>query len=165
MEYKHITKLNQRDATIRNLVNSLVLGMIVALFITRLVVPTVVSGNSMYPTLENKNLILVNVLNTTPKKSDIIVFEPNRIEGILIKRVIATEGDHLEVKSGEVYINKEKVHEEYIEGEWVFGDYEGVIPSGYMYVMGDNRNYSYDSRDMGLVDTNSIKGKLLFKIK
>ena len=85
----------------------------------------------------------------------------------LIKRVIAVEGDSIEITNGEVFLNGEKLEENYINGSDTFGDIIiEKIPKGKVFVMGDNRGNSLDSRDsqIGLVDTKDIKGKAILKI-
>lgn len=154
----------QNEATTKELIISLALGIIIALFITRIVIFTTVIGHSMHPTYNDKDIIIVNVLNKKPKNGDIVIFKLNNHNEDLIKRVMAIEGDYLEIREGQIYINNTKIDEPYIKSKWNYGNYSGTIPKGYMYVMGDNRDASYDSRDIGLININSIKGKVILKI-
>lgn len=105
------------------------------------------------------------------KRGDIIVFvspEEWNIAGddgdppSLVKRVIAVGGDHLELKNGnEVYVNGKLITEPYINTPVTipYPDFDEVIPSGYVFCMGDNRDSSTDSRDHGFVPLNRIVGK------
>ena len=83
-----------------------------------------------------------------------------------IKRIIAVEGDHIEIKDGKVYLNGEELQEDYLDdgvttnmGTYgVFSDV--VVPEGYVFVMGDNRDHSTDSRSFGCVPVEKIEGKV-----
>ena len=83
-----------------------------------------------------------------------------------IKRIIAVEGDHIEIKDGKVYLNGEELQENYLdEGvETTMGTYgvysDIVVPEGYVFVMGDNRNHSTDSRCFGCIPVSKIEGKV-----
>lgn len=84
-----------------------------------------------------------------------------------IKRVIAVEGDHVLIENGKVYINGELQHEEYLaEGVTTekTGDfYDLTVPEGYIFVMGDNRSQSVDSRVFGCIPLDKVEGKVLFR--
>lgn len=83
-----------------------------------------------------------------------------------IKRIIAVEGDFLEIKSGKVYINGEELEEEYLpEGTTTkTGYYNSItIPEGYVFVMGDNRENSVDSRSFGCIPVEKIEGKVILR--
>lgn len=92
------------------------------------------------------------------------VIELNKIS--LIKRVIAVEGDYVEIKDGKVYINGEQLQENYLpEGTVTKGGYYNNIrvPQGYVYVMGDNRAESVDSRKFGCIPLEKIEGKVILR--
>ncbi len=86
-----------------------------------------------------------------------------------IKRVIGVSGDHIKIENGNVYLNGNLLEEEYLEEgtktEMVFdGFYDNVIvPDGYVYVLGDNRSASIDSRKFGCIPIKRIEGKALFR--
>ena len=92
-------------------------------------------------------------------------FSPEMRDNRLIKRVIGVPGDILEIKNGDVYINYLQLDERYIKG--ITFPYRTVekttIPEGKVFVMGDNRENSNDSRSFGLVELNSIEGKASFR--
>ena len=128
-----------------------------------------VVGSSMVPTLHNGDKMLVSGLLYKPKVGDIVIFkkaeyDPNRA---LVKRVIATEGQeiNMDFANGIVYIDGEPIAEDYIN-ELTFNklDFIGpkTVPEGCVFVMGDNRNASTDSRDkrIDMVDTRTILGKV-----
>lgn len=150
------------------------ISLVLAFLIVQVVKPTIVSGESMYPTLNNKDYLILNRLSYKfgdIKRGDIIVFktdlkQDNGKEKDLIKRVIATEGDHLVIKDSKVYLNDKLIDEPYIDNAYTSGDIDIVIPGGKVFVMGDNRENSKDSRseDVGLVDENDILGEVMVRL-
>ena len=134
---------------------------------------TVVDGSSMDRTLANGQHLIISDFLYTPKNGDIVVFQPLNAESNapLIKRIIATEGQTFEMRGGTVYVNGVAVSEPYVflDGEIAAGyrDYpETLIPEGYVFVLGDHRNNSKDSRydEIGLVDVRSILGRVILRI-
>ena len=130
-----------------------------------------VDGQSMEPTLINTDKVIVTNLFYTPENGDVVVIShAEHYDDPLVKRVIATEGQTLKIDfaTNEVFVNGELVEENYIQGTTIEGDTEipEVIPEGKVYVMGDNRSNSLDSRyeKIGLVDEDSIIGKAQFVI-
>ncbi len=166
-------------------IKAILLALVLAFAITSFVSGTKVHGTSMNPTLEHEDFLIV-FKNKNIKPGDIVIVDTNLeiserdLEGLnpitklkmgktksLIKRVIAVEGDSIEITNGEVFLNGEKLEENYINGSDTFGDIIiEKIPKGKVFVMGDNRGNSLDSRDsqIGLVDTKDIKGKAILKI-
>ena len=137
-----------------------------------------VSGDSMFPTLNDKEQIILQSVYTKPVSGDIVVTaQPSlapEIEDVLVKRVIATEGQTVRFelnsdgKTFSAYVDDVKLDEPYINGEMItVRDYTGpvTVPEGYVYVMGDNRNFSADSRDdrVGMIREEYIMGKVVYK--
>lgn len=124
-----------------------------------------VDGESMLPSLKPGEFIVVNRLAykfENPARGDVIVFRfPRDLEQEFIKRVIGLPGDMLKISRGIVYVNGVEMTEDYIaapagfQGEW-------VVPPDAVFVMGDNRNNSSDSRDWGSVPFEDIIGKAVF---
>ncbi len=155
-------------------IQSLMSALIICVFVFLFVVHVVdVSGSSMWPTLHDGDKMLVSDLFYKPEKGDVIVFktdtyDPNKA---LVKRVIATEGDEISIDfdRGIVYINGSPIEEDYI-AELTRNklDFIGpqTVPEGCIFVMGDNRNASTDSRkkEIGMVDTRMILGKVHYVI-
>lgn len=160
------SKLNKNF--VFEVIDCILTGIVIAFLITRIFVPTVVLGNSMHPTLLNNERLFVNKLayvfeGKTPKRNDIIVFTPGNNENILyIKRVIAVEGDTIAIKDNKVYVNSVEIKEPYLKEKMNTPDIEEQkINKGYVFVMGDNRNNSADSRIIGPIHIDSILGKLI----
>lgn len=125
-----------------------------------------VNGESMMPTLQNGDWLTVSAVTTEVERGDIVVVtQPNALNEPLIKRVIAKGGDtiNIDFTTGTVTVNGKVQNEPYIaELTARKGDFKGetVIPEGYLFVMGDNRNNSLDSRfdTIGLIDERYVLG-------
>ena len=85
---------------------------------------------------------------------------------LLIKRVIAIPGDRIVITEGEIYINENKLEESYVADKYTMGNVDLIVPENEIFVMGDNRGDSLDSRDgiLGLVDFNTVIGKAFIRI-
>lgn len=145
------------------LVSSIVIVVAIFTFLFRVVA---VSGPSMETTLMSEDRIVLTNLFYDPKPGDIVVMSHGaEFQEPLVKRVIAVEGQVVNINSsGEVYVDNKKLEEPYIRGALTFPgaqSYPLEIPEGYVFVMGDNRTVSLDSRshEVGLIDTRNIIGK------
>lgn len=125
-----------------------------------------VSGPSMNPTLYDGNLfVAADIKICQIKKGDIICIDSVILEETIIKRVIGVEGDVINFTKDSVFVNGKKIDEPYITDNPVYDpDYNVTVPKGYVFVMGDNRNISADSREIGCVSVKEIVSKYLFKI-
>jgi signal peptidase I len=125
-----------------------------------------VEGQSMAPTLEDQDRLIVNKLVYRigePRRGDIVMlYYPLNPDKSFVKRVIAEEGDSVRIVEGRVYVNDVPLHDEYVPNEYRSHDDWGpeVIPDGYYFVMGDHRNNSSDSRHWGMVPKKYIIGKV-----
>lgn len=151
---------------------ALAIVVILFTFIFRIVS---VSGPSMQPTLHSDDRIVLSSLFYTPQNGDIVVItQPNSHDNEpLIKRVIAVEGQTIDIdaETNSVTVDGVKLNESYtLEQELNSSgnayEYPITIPKGKVFVMGDNRNDSFDSRDagLGMVDEKYIMGKAVFRI-
>ena len=132
-----------------------------------------VDGHSMVPTLQDGDRLLVlnSMLYHDYQHGDIVILKKNEVFGEkpIVKRIIATEGQSVDIdfSTGSVYVDDVLLKEDYIN-ELTFTE-EGTefpltVPEGSIFVMGDNRNHSNDSRDsrLGTVDTRYVIGKAVF---
>jgi signal peptidase I len=136
--------------------------------------PFQVSGDSMFPTFKNGEYILTNLISLRlgkPERGDVIVFvAPVDHEKDFIKRVIGLPGDSVMLHQGFVYLNGKKLDESaYLGpnvrtygGSFMKEDTPVTVPTGEYIVMGDNRPYSSDSREWGLLTRGAIIGKSFF---
>ncbi len=148
------------------------IGVMLTIF-SLLVRPALVNGVSMLPTLrDGEQLALWQVGYHDPDYGDIVVVDtPQLEEKVIVKRVIGKAGDTIDInfQTGEVRRNGEVLEEPYIKEPTAL--YEGVdfpvqVPEGCLFVMGDNRNNSKDSRnpEIGMVDTRRVMGKVVFRL-
>lgn len=149
---------------------TITISLLAALLITTFALPTIVYGTSMAPTLDSYDLLLINKLlykveNLTHGDIVVFKFEPEGMN--MIKRVIGIEGDTVEINNGIIYVNGTELEEGYIYDTDISSkDLKIVVPKGKIFVLGDNRNNSRDSRDkdIGTVGEDVIVGKAYFRL-
>lgn len=152
----------------------LVALVVVTMLLTFVFRQVTVSGGSMENTLQNNDRLIISNLFYEPQVGDIVVISHGQKYATpLIKRVIATEGQTLSIdfETGDVVVDGVLLDEPYTNGPTIRVNQNpmevpSVIPEGYVYVMGDHRNASLDSRsaDVGLINKNDIMGKAEFRI-
>lgn len=153
-----------------SVITALVAVVLLISFILRIVT---VSGYSMEPTLDDGDRVLISHLFFEPKTGDVVVLDSDEYPQTLIKRMIATEGQIVNIDSatGKVSVDGVELDEDYIAaaidedhmGDW---DYPVTVPPGKVFVMGDNRNKSTDSRfiTVGLIDERYVIGKVYLRL-
>ena len=152
-----------------------VLTLCAVLFLTVFVMRhTVVDGASLENTLHDGKHLLISDLFYEPSRGDIVVFQSKDIEGIttpIVKRIIAVGGDKVAMKNGVVYLNGEPLDEPYVKRDGCkksFGEIlnfeEITVSEGHVFVLGDHRDNSSDSRIFGEIDARCILGRAYFCI-
>ena len=161
---------------------AIVITMTIFMFFGRL---TTVDGQSMNNTLAHGEVLLVTNIGKAPERGAIVVFQSpgSHLKAPIVKRIIATEGETVDIDFDNwiVYVNGEPLYtdengnptrEPYVNYEnsrmhQYDRDFPYTVPEGHVFVMGDNRNHSNDSRgtDIGTIDRRYIFGKVIFRIK
>ncbi|MCX7904316.1 MAG: signal peptidase I [Caloramator sp.] len=157
---------------IKEWIISIVIAAVIAFTIKGFIFDIVqVSGPSMIPTLHDNDRVAIEKISLYTKKftrGEIIILDPgNYGRGLYIKRIVALPGERLQIKEGSVFINGKKLQEDYLTpGTQTYAetDIDMVIPEGHVFVLGDNREVSEDSRYIGPIPIDHIKGHAIFKI-
>jgi signal peptidase I len=150
---------------------ALVIAFIIRTFIAE---PRYIPSDSMLPTLEEGDRLVVEKVSYylhEPRRGDIIVFEPPpqlqelgyQKDQAFIKRVIGEAGDTILVNNGTVYINNNPLKENYIFAPPNYNLSPLQVPTGYLFVMGDNRNNSNDSHIWGFLPQENAIGHAIFR--
>ena len=178
----------KKKSGLRENLEAIIVAIVLALFIRTFIIQAFkIPSGSMKQTLQIGDHILVNkfiygvkipfsmatiIPLKDPERGDIIVFKfPEDPDKDFIKRVIGIAGDVIEIKDKQLYLNKKRLNHDhgiYLDSN-IYGaggqprDNFGpiVVPENSLFVMGDNRDHSYDSRFWGFVDLKSVKGKAL----
>ncbi|MFJ7975945.1 signal peptidase I [Peribacillus sp. JNUCC 23] len=152
--------------------------MIVLICRTFLFTPTLVSGESMMPNYQDGNYVIISKMSEIDR-FDTVVFRAPSGDGNYVKRVIGLPGDTVEMKDDLLYINGEPNPESYLlkakqqlkattllTGDFTLKSVTGfsMVPEGYVFVLGDNRLVSNDSRYFGYIPMKSIIGEVKFKV-
>lgn len=144
---------------------------LILVFVIRhfLFAPVIVDGESMIPTLEHGDRLIVNKVAYSigePERFDIIVFHAPAGKDY-IKRVIGLPGDEIEFSEDSLYVNGEEIDEPFLnqlkeeyDGGRLTNDFEAItVPDDHLFVLGDNRRHSRDSRDIGTIHKDEVIGK------
>lgn len=171
-------------------IKTIFLSLLLAFFILQLIRPTLVNGQSMDSTLKDGDFIIINrnsYMFSSPSRGDIIVFRSDFDEELkssifkkiltgeyndkknLVKRVIGVGGDKIKIHNKRVYVNNKLIDEKYLNKENINnteGEMDIVVPKGKVFVLGDNREVSLDSRyeSVGFIKVSDIVGKPFIRL-
>lgn len=156
--------------------DSIVIALVAVIFIfTMLLGKVEVSGDSMLDTLHNGDQLIITGYNYTPTRGDIVIIAKNASKTELgriytnkplVKRIVATEGQTVEIKDGYLFVDGVKQEENYARTLTVDNGFKGkqTVPEGCIFVLGDNRGDSADSRLIGFIPKQYVLGKVLCRI-
>ena len=159
------------NTKIFDVVKSTAISLIIAVFIINFMFQIVtVNGESMIPSLYNNDKLILEKVSyriTSPKRNDIVVIKyPADTRERIIKRVIAVAGDKVKINDNILYVNGKTI-DEYYKNEDFMQDYdEAEVPKDSIFILGDNRNFSKDSRsnDIGFVKLNLLEGRAIIRL-
>ena len=153
-------------------IKSLAIAFVIVFVVRQfLFAPVVVSGQSMEPTFESENRVVISKIHKLDHFDMIVFHAPGAKKEDYIKRVIGLPGDTVVMKDDRLFINGKEYDEPYIEEnkEKIFQDqkltedFEVTVPEGQLFVLGDNRRNSTDSRAIGCIDEGTVVGKVEFR--
>jgi len=156
---------------IETIVMALAIFVVCYLFLFQ---PHQVKGNSMFPNYHDGEYILTDKVSYrfgNPVRGDVVVFRsPQNKEVDYIKRVIGFPGETIKIEAGSVFINNQKLNENYLPADhlttgqsFLTEGQEFVVPQGEYFLMGDNRNHSSDSREFGSVEKEEFIGRAFLR--
>ncbi len=145
---------------LRNLIPYIIIIVVVVFIRTFIITPVKVNGNSMYPTLDGNEIMLLNKLGEIDR-FDIVVVLLDENDHHLIKRVIGLPGETIKISNSKIYINGKKLEDDFGYGRTYNVDAVTLGEDEY-FVLGDNRVVSIDSRVFGKVSREEIKGTTNF---
>jgi len=147
-----------------------ILAFVIRVFIIQ---PFIVEGESMEPTFKTKDYLITEKVSyrfRPPQRGEVVIFNPpDRSTENYIKRIIGLPGDQIEIKEGNIYVNKEKLIEPYLNSidKTLVSQKEGyttILKDDEYFVMGDNRSHSRDSREIGSIPKQNVVSKVWFRL-
>ena len=183
MQEDYTTEVKSKSKALASLYESLesiVFAIVLVLFLFTFVAKlSIVEGTSMVPTLHDRDYLIVSntFFSYEPEQGDVVVIQSEKHEGALVKRVIATGGQQVHISYNAPFDGSFKI---YVDGELYedvhanfdgplylipdFYEYKTTVPEGEVFVLGDNRNVSLDSRSLGTFKESEILGKVVFRL-
>jgi len=155
--------------TFKDIVEVTVVALVIAILVRALLVEVfIVQGPSMEPTLVDGNRLLVSKIAYKigePERGDVVVLRyPLDPSKDYIKRIVGVGGDTVEIRLGRLYVNGQLQQESYIQYPGLYNMAAITVPDGSVFVMGDHRTNSEDSRYFGCVNKELLKGKAVYII-
>jgi signal peptidase I len=148
---------------VETVVPAILIAVLINIFLAQ---ATRVYGQSMEPNLHTDQRLVVEKLSYNfhePRRGDIVILQvPQAGPGLLIKRVVGLPGEKIEIKDGQVYINEQPLEEPYLSQQTQRDMRATVVPPEHVFVLGDNRGFSNDSRSFGAVPLDHIVGRAWF---
>jgi len=148
------------DEIVHTFLPAVAIVLVINLFLAQ---PRTVHGQSMEPNLHEKERVIVDLVTyrfRAPQRGEIIVLRlPDSHTDPLIKRVVGLPGDTIEITNGKVYINDELLSEPYLNQDTPGQVTRQIVPEEHVFVLGDNRGSSNDSRYFGMVPYENIVGR------
>lgn len=166
--------MTKNKELVKFLLEMIAIVVITAVVFTKIVIPVRVDGESMYPTLHDKDIAIVNALYLSKsdiKRFDVIVLKCKQLDKDIVKRVIGLPGDTVVFKDDKLYINGTYYSEDYLDKKYIeeakerystelfTNDFEITLKDDEIFVLGDNRLRSADSRTLGTFKYSDIIGK------
>lgn len=161
------TVWKQSMKLLREVLETIVPAIIIALLINLfLAQATRIYGQSMEPNLHNDQRLVVEKISYrvhAPRRGDVVVIRVGSADSeLLIKRVIGLPGEEVQIRKGRVYIDGRPLEEPYIS-QLTYGDYgPNYVPPLHLFVLGDNRGFSNDSRSFGMIPIENVVGQAWF---
>ncbi len=141
------------------------LGVLLRVFVTQVYA---ISGHSMEPTLHDGEMVMINKLSPLLEeieRGDLVIFSsPEDPRKDLIKRVIGLPGDHIQIDDGVLCVNGKPVQEDYVLQDAYYKDIDRIVDEDELFVLGDNRPSSQDSRNFGPIPMRSVKGEVFLRL-
>lgn len=152
--------------SLTNSILELVFTLILIPIIHFIASPFVIVGNSMEPTLINGSYILTQKITSDYERGDIVIFtEPEKENVFIVQRIIGLPGENITINSNGVYSNGEILNEPYLDQPQIIESEISIqLKENEYYMLGDNRNESYDSRSFGPVSMNNILSEYILTI-
>ncbi len=144
-----------------NFIRPFIICVVIMVIFLSIYRPAVVDGSSMYPTLEHNDILILKRNIKNLQHGDIIAINSGALHVALCKRVIGMQGDRVEINENGLFVNGELLEEDYIcEQNWLKKSTEIniTVPKDCVFVLGDNRNNSSDSRSLGCLSKVQILG-------
>lgn len=167
---KNKLKKKEKKRQIKSILRDVIIALFISFCILFVVSPSLVKEHSMQPTIDDGDVVLLNKLfYSKVERGDIVVFETESLDEQgkkmrLIKRVIGIAGDKITISNGKVKVNGKEIEEKYIYNLATGNVNDYIVPKDSFYALGDHREVSRDSRQLGAIKNDRLVGKVFFRI-